>query len=294
MERVGKFPLPALMKAELVKFYASDGLALSGLLFKSGRKTKNVIINVFGMTDSFFAWSITEDMVNEIKKNNFDLFLPSNRGLGVVFRFDKKGSKKSLYFGTAKERFEDCIHDIKGSVKAVQDLGYENIILMGHSTGCQKITFYQYKTKDKNVKALVLLAPADDYNIARKQAGKGFDKIVKKAKKMTGKEVLLKEFWGFAPKRFLSFADPENTEAQLFNYDSGLKIFSKIKIPMLAVFGSKEEYAVKPVKTYMEILAGKTRSGKFAWEIIKGANHSFEGREKELSAAVLKWLGSVV
>lgn len=285
------------MKTELVKFYASDGLTLHGLLFRSGKKTKNVIIDVFGMTGDFFGMNHLQEFVNLARKSKFDIFFAGNRGLGVVFRFDKKGSKKSFYSGTAKERFEDCTHDIKGAVRAMKLLRYSNIVLQGQSTGCQKITYYQYKTRDKNVKALVLMAPADDYNLARKTLGKKFSKAVKIAKQMVrngrGDELIPSWISKYTAKRFLSFADPKNAEAQLFNYDGDLKMFSKITVPILAIFGSKEQYALKPVRKYMRILESKTNSKKFAWKIIKGGNHTCEGKEAELARTVIKWLASL-
>jgi len=283
-----------IMKTELVKFYASDGLELQGLLFRSGKNTDKLIIDVFGMTGDFFSMNHQDFFVKALKNSKFDIFFAGNRGLGVVFRFDKKGSEKSLYFGTAKERFTDCIHDIKGAINAMRRLGYKNIILQGSSTGCQKITYYQYKTKDKNVKALILLGAVDDHNIARKRARKNFSKLVKNAIKLKNKDDLKKEFWGYTAKRFLSYADLRNAEAQLFNYDSKMTAFSKITVPILAVFGSNDQHATKPIKEHLRILESKTNSKKFTSLIIKNANHSFEGKEKELSAVVLKWLEGVI
>lgn len=231
--------------------------------------------------------------------SNADFFTMNNRGMSFLTRFERKGRKKSTTIGGARERFQDCEKDIKGAIDAMAKAGYRNIILMGHSTGCQKITYYQYKTRDSRVKALVLLGPVDDYNLTRKQLKRNFNKAVKVANHMvkTGKGSEITPEWisRLTARRFLSYADSSRIESRLFNYDSSLKEFSTIVVPVLAVFGSKEEYvSTKSVKQCLGLLKERTSSERYDSLIIDGANHGFDGKERELSLAVVKWIGSVV
>ena len=284
------------IKGELFRFSAKDGLNLHGLLVKSKENNKNVVINVFGMTGDFFSWDLYFEMTNKFKGSNFDLFLANNRGMGMFTPFVKKNKRFTI--GTSKEIFEECIYDLNGAVDLLEKLGYTSIILMGHSTGCQKTTYYMYKTKDSRIKSLILLAPADDYNITMKELGDRHDEALKVAKVMVknkkGDEKLPEGISKhYTAKRFLSYADLKNVEARLFNYYSDLKEFSRIKCPIFVSFGEKEEYAMKPVKEYIEKLKGKTSATKFGWEIVKGANHNFDGKHKELVSAIFKWLSNV-
>lgn len=182
----------------------------------------------------------------------------------------------------------------------MRKVGYRKIVLSGHSTGCQKVTYYQSKTQDKKVDAIILLAPADDYNANKKELGENFLKTVRLAKNMirTGKgdELLPKETKIFfkTAKRFISVADLKQVEAQLFNYESKrLTYFAKIKCPIFVVFGDKEEYRTKPVTEYMKKLQHDTNSKNFGYAIIKGADHGFTSKEKETAKAIINWLKDI-
>jgi pimeloyl-ACP methyl ester carboxylesterase len=280
------------MKGALLHYKTKDGLNLVGFLVKSKKANKKVILHIFGMSGNFFQSDRYAALSEKTEKSNFDLFFAGNRGMGLLTPFTLK--KKKAIIGTAKEKFKDCVFDISASINLLSRLGYTEIFLAGHSTGCQKIVYYNYIKKDRRVKGLILLAPADDYNIAVKEFGKKFKKAVSIAENMIkhkkGDEITPKWISLYTAKRFLSYADPKNVESRIFNYDSKLKEFSSIKCPVLAVFGDNDQYLVKPAKQYMKILEKRTSSRKFSWIILDGADHSFSGMEKQLAAVMLDWL----
>jgi hypothetical protein len=158
-----------------------------------------------------------------------------------------------------------------------------------------------YKTNDKRVSAVVLLAPADDYNTAKKILGKKWKVAANFAKRMLKKKSdeliprdLVKHQF-FSVQRFLSKHDLSGVEARIFNYESGnFREFRSMALPVMAVFGSKEEYKTKPVRIYLKQLAKVTRSKKFAAIEIKGANHAFKNHEAETAREVVKWLNKMV
>ena len=285
------------MEGEIVKYESGDGFILHGFLTRSKKENDSVIINVFGMTGDFFGSDRYPAFASTLKNTGVDFFSSNNRGLGSSFEFDNKDGT-SKYIGTAKENFEECMFDIGGAIKAMKKMGYANIILQGHSTGCQKIAYYQYKKQDKSVKGLILLALADDYNLAKKALGKKFEKAVlysrNMVKKGRGEEFAPTWFTYYNYRRFLSYADSKNVEARLFDYDSKMLEFSSIKCPVLAIFGSDEEHRAKPIKKYMEILSKRTGSKMFDWIIVKGADHSFHGKEAELATVVKNWAEAVL
>ena len=278
---------------ELVKFDTRDGLRLEGFLVRSRPGNRKAILSVFGMVSNFFSSKRYEALYAEAAGGDIDLFLANNRGMGSVNGFHTTG-KLRQYIGTAREKFEECLFDIDAAARLLEELGYNEIILMGHSTGCQKVAYYCLKRKDPKVTGMILLAPCDDYNLAKKVELKGrFPEAVGVAKRMVreGRGIDLTPEWisYYTAKRFLSYADPRNVESRLFDYDSDLKEFGKITRPTLAVFGSEEENVTKPVREYMRILESRKGGKDFEWKIIKGANHSFDGKERELAKAVLKW-----
>lgn len=282
------------INGQLVSFLTEDKIILHGF-FVPSRKSKKVFIHIPGMTSNFYDDFRFPYLVRYITKSGYNFFQVNNRGHDVIADIPNiKG--KWIRVGTVFEKFEDCLKDIKAAIDFASRKEFTKIVLSGHSTGCQKITYYQSKVKDKRVKGLILIAPTDDYNyVTKKEFGKNYPKIWKIAKQLinSGKEneLMPKETKVLmSAKRFLSDADLKNIEARIFNYDSKMEIFSKIKCPILAIFGTKEQYAVKSPKAYLEILKVKTKSKRFDSILIKNANHSFIGKEGQLAKVVANWL----
>lgn len=281
------------MKTELLYFYAKDGLALQGLLFRSRPRNTTVMLNVFGMVGNFFGSERIEKFAKAAAGTNVDFFSASNRGMGAVFSFHKRNGERK-FIGTAHERFEDCVFDIGGAIEFLKSMGYKRIILVGHSTGCQKSVFYQYVKRDPSVKGIVLLAPMGDYDIAKKILGKRLAKAVAISRRMVkegrGHETTPTWISYYSAARFLSYAVPTNPEARLFNYDSALTEFKSIRCPILVVIGSKEENRTKPIKEHMRILHAATTAKHFDSVILDGADHGFRGKESQLAKIVVDWV----
>ncbi len=273
---------------ELVEFPSTDGLLLSGFLQKF-QNAKACLIHVHGMESSFYGRR-TLTIGKELSGKGIACLAINTRGHDGVSWPKKWSGGWARAAGTSLERFEDCISDISGAIKFAKGIGFKKFILSGQSTGCQKITYYQYKKQDRNILGMVLLAPADDYNLDRKRLGRRFENVVKECKllvaKGMGRDDPAMVLNRFSAKRFLSVADLENVEARLFNYDGEMWEFSKIRIPVCAVFGSIDEAMVKPAREYMNILGKRTNSRMFVPIVMKGSDHSFSGHETELAKEV--------
>ncbi len=279
------------LPGELLIYKTNDNLLMNGLLFRSKKRNRGVVISVFGMVSDFFSAPRYHALIRSLRGTKTDVFLAGNRGIGSVFPFDKRGKK--VFIGTAFEKFTDCVFDINAAINTASGLGYNRIILMGHSTGCQKSVYYLYKTKDRRVKGLVLLGPVGDYDVLRRDLGKKLSRAVRIAKRMIkeGKTAVRTPAWisYYTPQRFLSYAVPTNPEARIFNYDSNLREFKTVKCPVLVVFGDKEQWATKPIKEHVRILKSASKAKSVDASIIKGADHSFTGKEKELAKLVTRW-----
>lgn len=277
----------------VLPFAATDGIRLNGFLSAVEKHPKACIIFIHGMNGSAFshialclAQSLPRDMA---------IFSFNNRGHGMVNGLSKyaRGKRVRVIGGTGMERFEDCIFDIKGAIDSLSRLGYSHFILCGHSTGCQKAAYYQYKMHDRRVKGIVLVAPCDDYNLNKTNLGKNYSRIKGACARMikSGKgNKMAPCAGGFSAQRFDSLINSKRAEARMFNYDGDLKEFAAIKTPILAVFGDQEENTVKGVDECLLILEDTTSSAKFSSLLIGGANHSFEGKEKELVKSISQWI----
>lgn len=68
------------------------------------------------------------------------------------------------YIGGAAADYNESLYDIDAAVKFVRSMGYQKIILQGHSLGCDKIIEYILKY-DRWDCSIVLLSPVDSYAV---------------------------------------------------------------------------------------------------------------------------------
>jgi pimeloyl-ACP methyl ester carboxylesterase len=295
-------------KGELLQFKTKDGLVLEGFLVRP-KNAKLCIIYVHGWGGNFYR-ELAVGLARGMSKRGIAIFSINTRGHDTVALITRMIGRKRASFngGVELEKFEDSALDIEGAIDGLKRLGFKKFVLCGHSTGSQKITYYQLRKINKSVIGLILVAPGDDYNIWRKEIlGKSFNEKRKTAKALVakGKGDQLNFIEDSTPKRFLSVADLKNVEARLFNYDGELKEFSKIRIPVLVLFGSKEEHAIKPVNQYLKILEEKSNSKLFESHIeksnsklfeshiVKGAMHRFYGHEDEVADLISNFVSKL-
>jgi len=279
----------------LTLFSVGDTIKTTGFLVKS--PGKDVVVFIHGMGGNFYKEGFLRSAYI-LKKMGISYFSFNTRGAEIVKDFrDVEGNHHLM--GTAFEKFEDCIKDIEGALNYLQSFGYENIHLMGHSTGCQKILYYAYKTRDERIKSLIHISPANDYEIWKNYLGEDFEKIVKLAQNMLdrgeGDRLLIPlyektgDLW--SAHRFLSFSSQNNWEARMFNYEN-LSIFSQVKIPTFVALGTEDKYFFRPVKWYANKLKDAYRGEKLRIEIMPG-DHSFHGYEEELFHRILNFIGGL-
>lgn len=265
----------------LVAFPAAGGRKmrmLDGFFRPAARKNAPMLIYVHGMGSNFYR--------SALKK----AFMEAAPALGLGFlSFNNRGAER----GTENERFHTCLHDLDAATAFARRQGYRKLVLVGHSTGCQKIAYWQARRRHTAVAGLVLLAPADDYAVTRRDLGRRFEKKVAWAHKMVacgrGDAPVTGLYERFTAQRFLSLADLHATEANVFRYAGALTHFRRVKCPVLAVFGEQEEFAAIPPQEMLAILRRKTKSRDFDDWLLPGANHSFKGCEAELALAVCRW-----
>ena len=265
----------------LVAFPAAggrQGRLLDGFYRPARKKNAPLLVFVHGMGSNFYR--------SALKK----AFLETAPALGLaMLSFNNRGAER----GTEDERFRTCLPDLDAAVAFARRQGHRKLVLVGHSTGCQKIVFWQAQRRAPAVAGLVLLAPADDYAVTQRDLGPRFAAKVAWAQKKVaagqGDAPVTGLYERFTAARFLSLADVRHAEANVFRYAGKLTQFRRVKCPVLAVFGTAEEFAAIPPADMLGILRRRTKSRDFGDWLIPGANHSFKGGEAELARAVCHW-----
>lgn len=251
-------------------------------LITNGRK-KSIVIHLHGLEDNFHERPFLDMMAKKYQEVGFD-FLP----------FDNRGHD----FYSQIEKFTDCILDIDAALEFVRQRGYKNIILQGHSTGCNKIIYYIQKRK-KQLKGIILLSPISDCECMKNQE-KDYVENIKKArelvKKRKGKQYLLLkgDKWPISAQRYLSLGEFGGAE-DMFSLSLGKKIKKKyqgVTFPTLLVYAERDKYATHPIRKIGNFLA-KAIPSLATQKYIPGSDHNFMKKEKELVKAITDWLKSL-
>ncbi len=286
------------LKGEMVEITTKDKLELPGILFEPKAKTMTAIVHVHGFVGNFYENKFIEGIAKASVNNGIAFLSFNNRGAGIVTEFIRRKSNRADYvkIGGSLEKFEDCVIDISAAIDFLGKRGYSKMFLQGHSSGCQKITYYEYKTGDKRVKGLILLAPVDDVSYVKRLLGRKYGAALKIVRDMIrrGKEKDAVPKWmQFYPMLNARVAfqviDNKSPSGRLFDYSDELKEIRGVKCPVLAVFGSEDEYQEKPEQK-LELLRDKTGCDV---KLVKGANHGFSGCESELGF-IARWMKNVL
>lgn len=284
------------MKISFQRIGTKDGLELHGLLYEPDKKTTKALIHIHGWVGNFYENKFLDYIAKDITSKGFAFLTFNNRGAGIINDFIRRKKSKVDYvrIGGSLEEFKDCIFDIEAAINSLSDKGYEKIILEGHSLGCQKATFYKYNTKDKRVSGLILIAPVDDVDFSNNVLKTRYEESLNIARKMVknGKgNNPVPKWMAFYPllsaEMFLSIKDSESDSGKLFYYAGKLTEIKNINCPVLAIFGSKDDYQPNPAEK-LELLKEKVKDCDV--KLIQGAGHGFVNYEEQLSKAIANWL----
>ena len=271
---------------------------LNGLWF-GPQKPKRMIIWVHGLGSSAFTKRAIVDQLVD-KKTAVMTF--NNRGFEMVsdVRQAKGSGIKFEVGGAAHEVFTDSVDDIQGAINFAKRAGVKSIYLAGHSTGCQKSTYWASKNnKEKAVKGIILLAPISDYSSDRAKYGKErVEKLVAIACKMVaaGKPhdllpLPLPAGSYYDAQRYLSLFTLDSVD-NIFTYanpERDPKTLRSVRLPILVLLAGKDEYGDMPAKTIGAWFEKVLKQGDRV-EVIPKVLHSFSGEETEVAALMKSFI----
>ena len=282
------------MKQELVRINSIDNIEQPGILYSPNNDTNKIVIHVHGLNGNFNENRFLDTIAKSYTDNNYAFLTFNNRGRDFITEL-LKGDDFTI-IGGSLERFKDCILDIDGIVNWVKNKGYNEIILEGHSYGCNKVLYYYNHKKSDNIKKIVLLAPCDVPSEGKKFLSKEeYDKAKSDSTRLVqeGKESDLIDFsvmangkiaagtyyYDFLPggeNDFIRYVDGANGKSEILN---------SIDIPTLIIFGDVDECVLtQPIEIVEEYLTNNINDCNI--QIIEGADHSYAGRYENLGKVI--------
>ena len=286
------------MYIDLQKIVTRDGIVLDGGAILPKRRGTMAFVFIHGLSGNFYGWfSKIQPLVRRCTQKRIAFFSFNNRGAGVVTSlYRNRKNVKRLRGGAAFEHFSECVLDIRAAIDFLGTHGYRNIVLVGHSTGANKAVYYLWKTRDRRVKHVVLLGPLSDVVGEMQLRGRRLPAFLKKARTQvrTGKghelfrAVLPEYVWSAA--RYLSLSTSGSAEDTFPYYrkNGNWRAVESIRVPLTVIVGSNDQYLDRDASdVIMALQQHAVRTRKFRGIIIPEADHSFNGKEKELAAALL-------
>ncbi len=274
------------------KFTSTDGIELDAFGVLTG-KTR-VVIHSHGMASRAYSQAFHEPLARMYGEHGFDYLSVTNRGSEVLKSYKHIGSGTDELLGYAHELFTCSHHDLLGAIAFAESLGYTEILLQGHSSGCQKIAYTLSKERPSTVKAVVLVSPCDDIGLAHLWYGgkEQWEEKIKEAKRAKKQGTpLLPENFAFhmpvSPQTFLDHFE-EHSPFDCFHYwdqSRDFDVFEHLPDPTLALFGSEDLFAHKDriPKIY-------DAAKHVDLDFIEGANHKYAGVEEILAKRIAAFI----
>lgn len=272
--------------------YTVDGLKLPMVHFESNEKDICVIC-IHGMcgtiVDNYFAtvWGKT------LSKNNIGFIYEHNRGHSIENDIVMKdGSFKRC--GCMYEIFEDSIYDIDLAIDKAKELGYKRIILLGHSYGCNKVIYYNYK---KNPDIIgIILASAPDMIGSHFKAQSDYKELLKEAKENIDNgnptkllHKMIEDYMYISSQTYYNWYNENSNLNNLpvISNPKSWKQFECINIPTLTFSGSTEaDYYLR-----LDLLKSKAvNCPDFQYKIIENTGHTYKNKEKEIANLINGWI----
>jgi pimeloyl-ACP methyl ester carboxylesterase len=277
------------------------GYIHQGIVAYPSHVKRKALIWVHGLTSTFYGNKV---LLNALAKKSVEEGIVCASfntrghdmitGVRIADSTQEKGYRHGMG-GAGYEVFEECIDDIAGVINFLEEKGIEEVILLGHSTGANKVSYYAATQKDNRIKGVVLGSPLSD------RYGPGFDKEklnddIQMMKELinSGKGdglVLGKTFFPLTPKRFLSLVTPGPEDQMGYGeHPPSLPYVSSITVPMFVLLGSKDEYLDRAAEEVLKVFKQVSNSSSYNQELLINAFHSYNGMEDYVADKILSWI----
>lgn len=282
------------MYQELVRINSKDNIEQPGILYKPDTDTDRIVIHVHGLNGNFFECRYIDTLAKTYTDNNYAFLTFNNRGRDATSDLFK--GNEGIIIGSCYEKFSDCILDIDGVVEWIQEKGFKEIILEGHSYGCNKVLYYYNKKKNNNIKKIILLAPCDipsltkrfinDYDYERikieatrlvqEEKGKELIDFPFTANGKISAETFYNDYLPGGENDFIKYSSKTNEKNEILN---------SIEIPVLVVFGDKDYYVLsQPIELVEKYLINNIKDCNV--QIIEGGDHLYNELESKLGKII--------
>jgi pimeloyl-ACP methyl ester carboxylesterase len=284
---------------ELVYTESEDGIILAGLVIRPGTQAAkpNAFVWVPGFSINFYHPSFVP-IGRELAGLGYAFVIGNHRGHDIganLWRKQKDADGMTRTYGGAFwERFEESPRDVAAWIGLAMNLGFGGVALVGHSSGAEKVVYYQARRQDPRVYGLVVASAPKGPREVDPELVTLAERLVAEGR---GEELLP---WGTF-ETFFSGAVSAQTYLSpvpdLFGVSMPDAEIAKIHCPLLVCCGMKE--AEDPASSLEIVQAHKTIRRKAVAApradiaFFEGANHGYDDHEREVAEALAHWVDTL-
>lgn len=298
-------PTPGAENVEMAKSYseeivvtqAADGIELAGAVISpaQGEPKRTAVVWIHGYTGRFYEPHALI-IGRRFAERGYTFITGNNRGnnYGSILHVRSIGQQR--LGGAAWEKLDESPLDVDAWIDYAISLGHKEVILIGHSLGGMKVTYYMATRQDKRVKALVnasgpvwrFIGPAkEDVERAEQveqmmKDGKGLDLIVNPSESDNPSVSVQNIQSGINFRKILFGEGPDDKK----------RAVSLIRVPMFAFIGTEEPRIGNPADLdWLKSMA--VRSPNCEIKVFEGCDHLYTGHEVEVADAIACWFESI-
>jgi len=285
------------MHLQLVQTTTPDGLRLWGALTQStSTPADRLVICLHGVASNFYASTLMQSLSTALEQKGLDVLRVNTRGHDNICTIGSEDGARRL--GAAFEIVDDCRHDIAGWLKLASSLGYQDVILLGHSLGALKVIYSQAHEPLDQVSAIVAISPPrlSCQAFMEAETSSLFLESLERARQRVdqgqGEELIEIRFplpLQISARGYLDKYGP----GERYNL---LEFISQIRSPLLVTFGSLEVERGSIAFAGLPEAIQHATSGTPGWpgsiDVVQGAGHHYSDHREKLGKLVGNWLTS--
>lgn len=296
-------PLPSI-SVTLERIETDDRIQIDGALAVTNTKRLGLLF-VHGLGSTLFKTRhLWERIAQHGRRYGIGVLALQTRGHDISASYRIKQSRRSYRVGGAGyEIFNESLFDIGAGVRHLAGLGYKRVVLLGHSTGANKVAHYAAKKRDRRVRGVILAGPARDLTLEVLRVGSVAkqNRLVQKIQafsKSHGRHTTLPEkFAGhlhISAQRYLSLYRAGSSE-DVFPYGepSGRwTTLGSIRVPLCIIFGGDDQYLGKHTPEYIVGLINEKakRASSVSADVLPGNGHSFQEDPDAFAKSAIGWM----
>ena len=253
----------------------NDNVILSG--YYSGKRHNKCILYIPGLGSSYESSNIAKNIFKY--SNNYDFLCGLNQGSGIITELFINDNFKSIKNGgAAYEDYNNWFSDIDAWISYLDD--YDNIIVVAHSLGCNKIIDYLNKKVNSKILRLILLSPQDISYLVRLNKHSGMLDEALKNKDNKQNKLLSSLFLGFcylSINTFLDFYYNDIINNIPYLSTNNFDLIKNINCDIDIIIGSNDK--LENIIDNLEKMCVECNINLY---VIKDADHNYRNKEKEL------------